>query len=40
VTIDDAFREALDKNLGPFAERYNISIARMEVPDEDRNISK
>src|SRR5262245_7305402 len=31
VTIDDAIREALDKNLGLLAERYNISIAEARI---------
>src|SRR5713226_188605 len=31
VTIDDAIREALDKNLGLLAERYNISIADARI---------
>lgn len=31
VTLDDAIREALEKNLALFAERYNVSIADARI---------
>src|SRR5689334_14003432 len=31
VTIDEAAKEALDKNLGLLAEKYNISIAEARI---------